>query len=81
MFPDDLNTFFFVKCLLLFNCFYIHSFWLLIIRLNESSPHSYGEKLYVPKAASDLNGVYICKVSNQYGSASGVLYVNNQTGK
>ncbi|KAI7809045.1 hypothetical protein IRJ41_025687 [Triplophysa rosa] len=49
------------------------------IKLNESTPHSHGDKLYVPKPASDLNGVYICKVSNQYGSASGVLYVNNQT--
>ncbi|XP_055071767.2 nectin-3 isoform X1 [Misgurnus anguillicaudatus] len=49
------------------------------IKLNESIPHSEANTLYVSKLSSDFNGVYICKVSNQYGSASGVIYVNNQT--
>ncbi|XP_065149262.1 nectin-3-like protein [Paramisgurnus dabryanus] len=48
------------------------------IKLNESIPYSEGNTLYVPKLSSDFNGVYICKVSNQYGSASGVIYINIQ---
>lgn len=58
-----------------------HMFTFTLYRLNESTPISHGDTLHVPKRLSDFNGVYFCKVSNQYGSASGVLYVNNQTGE
>ncbi|XP_043104246.1 nectin-3-like isoform X2 [Puntigrus tetrazona] len=46
-------------------------------RLNGSTPRFEGNKLFIPKSSSGFNGVYICTASNQYGSASGVLYVNN----
>lgn len=49
-------------------------------RMNESegrAPRYEGNKLFLPKSSVDLNGVYICTASNQYGSASGsVLHVN-----
>ncbi|XDV31139.1 hypothetical protein PO909_033897 [Leuciscus waleckii] len=47
------------------------------IRVNGSTPHSEGNKLFIPKSSSDLNGVYICTASTEYGSVSGVLYVDN----
>ncbi|XP_051762353.1 nectin-3 isoform X4 [Ctenopharyngodon idella] len=47
------------------------------IKVNGSTPHSEGNKLFIPKSSSDFNGVYICTASNEYGSASGVLYVGN----
>ncbi|XP_026128148.1 nectin-3 [Carassius auratus] len=47
------------------------------IKLNGSTLRSEGNKLFIPKSSTDSNGVYICTASNQYGSASGFLYVNN----
>ncbi|KAK7153629.1 hypothetical protein R3I94_007120 [Phoxinus phoxinus] len=47
------------------------------IKVNGSTPHSEGNKLFIPKSSSDLNGVYICTASNEYGRVSGVLYVDN----
>ncbi|XP_077103225.1 nectin-3 [Siphateles boraxobius] len=47
------------------------------IKVNGSTPHSEGNKLFIQKSSSDLNGVYICTASTEYGSVSGVLYVEN----
>ncbi|KAF7709208.1 hypothetical protein HF521_016058 [Silurus meridionalis] len=33
-----------------------------------------GDRLHFLKETADLNGVYICKVANQYGEAAGSLY-------
>ncbi|XP_067266468.1 nectin-3 [Chanodichthys erythropterus] len=47
------------------------------IKVNGSTPHSEGNKLFIPKSSSNFTGVYICTASNEYGKASGVLYVGN----
>ncbi|XP_056125888.1 nectin-3 [Rhinichthys klamathensis goyatoka] len=47
------------------------------IKVNGSTPHSEGNKLFIPKSSSDVNGVYVCTASTGYGSVSGVLYVDN----
>ncbi|XP_056610172.1 nectin-2 [Triplophysa dalaica] len=38
-----------------------------------------GNQLLVPKLSPDINGLYICKASNQYGSALGSLYLHVHT--
>ncbi|XP_059417301.1 nectin-3-like [Carassius carassius] len=45
-------------------------------KVKGSTLHSDSNKLFVPKSSSDFNGIYICTASNQYGSASGFLYVH-----
>lgn len=50
-------------------------------RVNKSVPYYKGNKLLVPKLSPDLNGLYICHASNQYGSFSGSLYVNIHIGE
>ncbi|XP_067299491.1 nectin-1 [Pseudorasbora parva] len=47
-------------------------------RVNTSTCYK-GHKLLFPKLSPDLNGLYICQASNQYGSAAGSLYVNVHT--
>ncbi|XP_077072869.1 nectin-1 [Siphateles boraxobius] len=48
-------------------------------RVNKSTLFYEGNKLPVPKRSPDLNGLYICRASNQYGSSAGSLYVNVYT--
>ncbi|KAI4903837.1 hypothetical protein NFI96_021349, partial [Prochilodus magdalenae] len=50
-------------------------------RVNKSLPgHADGSSLKVP-LTSDNNGLYLCSVSNQYGNASGTLYLHYITGQ
>ncbi|XP_057192812.1 nectin-2 isoform X2 [Triplophysa rosa] len=51
-------------------------------RKNENTSQtiqSDGNQLPVPKLSPDFNGLYICKASNQYGSALGSLYLHVHT--
>ncbi|KAK7153779.1 hypothetical protein R3I94_007213 [Phoxinus phoxinus] len=48
-------------------------------RVNKSTQYFKGNKLPVPNLSPDFNGLYICTVSNQYGSSAGSLYVNVHT--
>lgn len=50
-------------------------------RVNKSTPYYEGNRLPVPNLSSDLNGLYICNVSNQYGSSLGSLYVSVHNGE
>ncbi|XP_026074852.1 poliovirus receptor-like [Carassius auratus] len=45
----------------------------------RESTHYYGKKLPVPKLSPDINGLYICNASNQYGSSLGSLYISVHT--
>ncbi|XP_059417143.1 poliovirus receptor isoform X2 [Carassius carassius] len=45
----------------------------------ESTPYYEGNKLPVPKLSPDINGLYICNASNQYGSSLGSLYISVHT--
>ncbi len=50
-------------------------------RDNKSTTHYEGNRLPVPKLSSDLNGLYICNASNQYGGSLGSLYVRVHNGE
>ncbi|XP_067299231.1 nectin-3 isoform X2 [Pseudorasbora parva] len=72
--PDDLKEAEEYHCLVDCNPTPTSYIW---IKVNGSTPHSKGNKLVIPTSSADVNGVYICTASNEYGSASGVLYVDN----
>lgn len=48
-------------------------------RVNKSTPVYEGNTLPLPNITPEMNGLYICKASNKYGSALGSLYVNVRT--
>ncbi|XP_052461445.1 nectin-1-like [Carassius gibelio] len=45
----------------------------------ESTYYYEGNKLPVPKLSPDINGLYICNASNQYGSSLGSLFISVHT--
>ncbi|XP_052461451.1 poliovirus receptor isoform X2 [Carassius gibelio] len=45
----------------------------------ESTPYYEGNKLPVTKLSPDINGLYICNASNQYGSSLGSLFISVHT--